>query len=87
MTTITFDTLKFTQRLERAGISRDQAVAMAEAQKESLSEIMEAHLAPKNDVQDVKIKQVEHDGQFTLIKWMLGILITGVLSIMIKMFF
>ncbi|MCX7095966.1 MAG: DUF1640 domain-containing protein [Methylobacter sp.] len=87
MTTVTFDTLKFTQRLEQAGISRDQAVAMAEAQKESLPEIMEAHLATKNDVQDVKIKQVEHDGQFTLIKWMLGILITGVLSIMIKMFF
>jgi len=27
---------------------------------------------------NVKIKQVEHDGQFTLIKWMLGILIAGV---------
>ena len=37
MATITFDTLKFTQRLEQAGISHDQAVAMAEAQKESLA--------------------------------------------------
>ncbi|MEY4211683.1 MAG: hypothetical protein RLZ92_2064 [Pseudomonadota bacterium] len=27
MATITFDTLKFTQRLEQAGISHDQAVA------------------------------------------------------------
>ncbi len=87
MTTITFDTLKFTQRLEKAGIPHDQAVAMVEAQKESLSEIMEAHLATKLDVQDVKIKQVEHDGQFALIKWMLGILIAGVLSIVVKSFF
>lgn len=87
MTTITFDTLKFTQRLERAGIPHDQAVAMVEAQKESLSEIMEAHLATKLDVQDVKIKQVEHDGQFALIKWMLGILVAGVLSIVVKTFF
>ncbi len=87
MTTITFDTLKFTQRLERAGIPHDQAVAMVEAQKESLSEIMEAHLATKFDVQDVKIKQVEHDGQFALIKWMLGILVAGVLSIVVKTFF
>ncbi|MGZ5055432.1 MAG: DUF1640 domain-containing protein [Methylobacter sp.] len=87
MTTITFDTLKFTQRLEQAGIPHDQAVAMVEAQKESLSEIMEAHLATKLDVQDVKIKQVEHDGQFALIKWMLGILVAGVLSIVIKTFF
>lgn len=87
MATITFDTLKFTQRLEQAGIPHDQAIAMVEAQKESLSEIMEAHLATKNDVQDVKIKQVEHDGQFTLIKWMLGFLLAGVLSIVIKTFF
>ncbi len=87
MTTITFDTLKFTQRLEQAGIPHAQAVAMVEAQKESLSEIMEAHLATKLDVQDVKLKQVEHDGQFALIKWMLGILIAGVLSIVVKSFF
>ena len=87
MATITFDTLKFTQRLEQAGISHDQAVAMAEAQKESLAEIMESHVATKNDVQDVKLKQIEHDGQFTLIKWMLGIVIGGVMSIIIKTFF
>lgn len=60
---------------------------MVEAQKESLSEIMEAHLATKIDVQDVKIKQIEHDGQFALIKWMLGILIAGVVSIVVKTFF
>jgi len=87
MTTITFDTLKLTQRLEKAGFPRDQAVAMVEAQKESLSEIMKARLATKLDVQDVKIKQVEHDGQFALIKWMLGILIAGILSIVVKTFF
>ena len=87
MTTLTFDTLKFTQHLEQAGIPHSQAVAMAEAQKESLSEIMESHLATKMDVQDVKIKQVEHDGQFALIKWMLGILIAGVMSIVIKTVF
>ncbi|MDO9142366.1 MAG: hypothetical protein Q7U38_18770 [Methylobacter sp.] len=47
MTTITFDTLKFTQRLEQAGIPHDQAIAMVEAKKEFLPEIMEAHLAPR----------------------------------------
>lgn len=87
MPTITFDILKFVQRLEEAGIRHNQAVAMVEAQKESLAEIMEAHLATKMDMQDIKLKQVEHDGQFTLIKWMLAILITGVLSIVVKTFF
>jgi hypothetical protein len=36
MAIITFDTLKFTQRLEQAGISHDPAVAMAEAQSSRL---------------------------------------------------
>lgn len=31
MSTITFDTLKFVQRLERAGVSREHATAEAEA--------------------------------------------------------
>jgi hypothetical protein len=87
MTTITFDTLKFIQRLEDSGIPHQQAIAIVEAHKESLSDIMEAQLATKLDVQDVKFKQVEHDGQFTLIKWMLGILIAGVMSIIVKTFF
>ena len=94
MSTITFDTLKFTQRLEQAGFPHDQAVAMVEAQKESLSEIMDMQMATKSDIKDiakdvqgVHLKLTEHDGQFTLIKWMLGILIAGVLSIVLKTFF
>lgn len=87
MTTITFDTLKFAQRLEQAGIPHDQAVAMAEAQKESVAEIMDAHIATKSDIQDVRIKLVEHDGQFSLIKWMLGVLLAGVISLVLKAFF
>lgn len=87
MAKVTFDTLKFTQRLEQAGISHDQAVAMAEAQKESLAEIMESQVATKNDVQDLKLKLVEHDVQFTLIRWMLGVLLAGVASLVLKSFF
>jgi hypothetical protein len=34
MTTIAFDTLKFAQRLEQAGVPRNQAEAFAEAQKD-----------------------------------------------------
>jgi hypothetical protein len=87
MTTITFDTLKFAQRLEQAGVPRDQAVAMAEVQRESLAEIMDAQLATKSDIQDVRLKLIEHDGQFSLLKWMLGVLLAGVLSLVLKAFF
>jgi len=54
MTTITFDTLKFTQHLERAGISHEQAVAFAEAQKESLSVLMEGQSVGKTDIQTLR---------------------------------
>jgi len=37
MVTITFDTLKFVEKLEKAGMSRDQASAIVEAQKDAFS--------------------------------------------------
>ena len=49
MTTITFDTLKFAQRLEKAGATREYAIAEAEA----LSEVFESgtqELATKADL-------------------------------------
>ncbi len=54
MSSITFDTLKFVERLEKAGVPREQATAMAEAQKEVFAEALDATLATKADVQAVK---------------------------------
>ena len=51
MSVTTFDTLKFTQHLENAGLEREQAVAFAEAQKEAFAEAIEAQLTTKGDVQ------------------------------------
>lgn len=45
-----FDTLKYSQRLERAGIPHDEAVAFAEAQVESLKELIESRLT-KTDLE------------------------------------
>lgn len=53
MSTVTFDTLKFVQRLEKAGIAREHATAEAEA----LAEVFEANgkeLATKADLRDLK---------------------------------
>ncbi|WP_262966977.1 CCDC90 family protein [Methylobacter psychrophilus] len=93
MTTITFDTLKFAQKLEQSGVPRNQAEAFAEAQKDFLDEITRAELATKNDIKDIRsdiqsmrIKMVEQDGQFALLKWMLGFLMAGMLSLVIKAF-
>lgn len=54
MSTITFDTLKYAERLEKAGLTREQASAMAEAQKEVFAEALESHLATKVDIQEVR---------------------------------
>jgi len=40
MATVTFDTLKFSKRLEQAGISK----AQAESQAEALAEVFDANL-------------------------------------------
>ena len=64
MATITFDTLKFVERLEKAGMSRDQATAIAEAQKEAFAEAMDSQLATKNDLLEMENR---------LIKWGIGL--------------
>jgi len=54
MSTITFDTFKFVDRLEKAGLSREQAAAIVEAQREASSETLDASVASKADVRDVR---------------------------------
>jgi chromosome segregation ATPase len=49
MTSIAFDTLKYTKRLEEAGVSRAQAEAQALVQKEVLQEVCD-DFASKADV-------------------------------------
>jgi len=53
MTAITFDTLKFVEKLEKAGIPRDQAKAKAEALAEVLN-AGAASLATQNDLKSVQ---------------------------------
>ena len=64
MATITFDTLKFAERLEKAGLTREQATAIAEAQKEALAEAMDSQLATKADLMEMENR---------LIKWGIGL--------------
>ena len=76
MSTITFDTLKFSQRLEKAGATREYVIAEAEA----LSEIFETgtqDLATKADVKsleatmETRLAEVKLD----LIKWIIGLIL------------
>lgn len=73
MTTITFDTLKFVETLEAAGVPTGQAKAMAEAFREATGE----ELVTKSYL-DAKISELRTDfriSQLDLVKWFAGLLI------------
>lgn len=87
MSTITFDTLKFAERLEKAGLSREQAVAIAEAQKDALAEALETTLATKSDITSVERRLDTLDAKIDKLSWMLGILIALAVANFAKQFF
>jgi hypothetical protein len=86
MTAITFDTLRFVERLEAAGMPRAQAVALAEVQKESFHEALDSTLATKADLEKIEHKLIEHDGKFNLLHWMLAFNLAFTLAVLWKMF-
>ncbi len=94
MSAITFDTLKFVERLEGVGMSREYAAALAEAQKDSLSEVMDAQLATKGDltkIENLLQKEIQRlDYEIRLVRWMVGLslaLSTGILALLAKLVF
>lgn len=91
MATITSDTLKFVEKLERAGVSREQASAFADAQKEAFSEALDTSIATKNDIEAVRTDIAKIDaritGELTLVKWMLGVVIAVSVANFAKQFF
>jgi hypothetical protein len=79
MTTITFDTLKFVERLKLAGVSEEQAKAEVEALTAALNEtIAVRELATKTDLEMIKAD---------LIKWMAGLLLAqaAVVATLVKL--
>jgi len=99
MTAITFDTLKYAERLEAGGFPPQQAKAEAQALADVLSS---SEVASARDIErlegkidllrndlDARITLLRSDltGKFTLLQWMLGLLLAGVASLVIKSFF
>lgn len=86
MATITFDTLKFVEKLEKAGVSREQA--MTEAYQDASSK---AELATKNDLERVELGLAGQlntvMGELALVKWMLGVLLAIAIANFAKQFF
>lgn len=90
-TMIYFDTLRYVKTLKAAGLAEKQAEAFAEAQQEALSECLDTTLATKADLYEVKaelkldIKTLE--SRVSVLSWMMGFLLAGVGSLVLKTFF
>jgi len=72
MTVITFDTLKFVEKLEKAGVPREQAKAEAEA----LAEVLDSgaqELVTKKDLV-IALAELKAD----LMKWVIGLALAQV---------
>lgn len=80
MSTITFDTLKFSERLKAAGVPPEQAIAEAEALRDVLGEALDTTLATKADIAEVK-------AELSSLKWMMGVLIAVAIANFAKQFF
>ncbi|MCX7092657.1 MAG: DUF1640 domain-containing protein [Methylobacter sp.] len=94
MAAITFDTLKFANKLKSAGVPDKQA----EAEAEALSEALEVNLKElvTKEYLSREIRDIEQridtrferiDGELKLMRWMLGMVLAGIISLVLKAFF
>jgi hypothetical protein len=93
MSAVTFDTLQAVETLRAKGFTEEQAKGITAA----IRQAHEEGLATKDDVSEVKHEIRELGlgmdtkietlrGELVLIKWMLGFVLAGVMSIVIKLF-
>lgn len=85
MTTITFDTQELVNELETSGLTRKQSEMVISVLKKSQGE-----LSTKVDIRELELRldtRFERiDGELKLNRWMLGFLVAGVMSLVIKSF-
>jgi len=95
---ITFDTLEYVNKLKAADVPEKQAQAQAQALRGVLDTALSDHasaLATKGDLRseialvrkDMDVRFAKVGGELTLLKWMLGFLIAGVASLVLKAYF
>jgi hypothetical protein len=82
MSTITFNALKFSQRLEKAGATRDYAIAEAEA----LLEVFETGTQEIVTQSDLERELAPIRTDLAVLKWMAGVGLGIGITILFKLF-
>lgn len=90
MAGVTFDTYAFVKRLRESGFEETQAEALADGLRKA-QEVHLEELATKHDLKETELK-IDNKleairGEINLIKWMIGLLLAGVVSLVLKSFF
>jgi len=83
MTTITFDTLQLVDKLKAAGFPPEQAEAVIRAIGEAQAELVTT--AYLDHTLERTLAPLRTD--LTVLKWMMGVLLAGVMSLILKGFF
>ena len=87
MTIATFDTLKYANTLKAAGVPDKQAEAHAAFFADALAVNLK-DLVTKDDLkQAIDLLRADMNGQFTLMKWMVGALIPLVIGVLVRLLF
>ncbi len=91
MATITFDTLKFAERLKASGMPDEQAKSIAEAFRDAQQEtevatrgdLKELELSMKKEIKEVELKIA--DAKADLVRWVVsaGILQTAIIATLV----
>ncbi|MDO9103649.1 MAG: DUF1640 domain-containing protein [Methylovulum sp.] len=79
MATITFDTIKFVEKLKAGGVPEAQAKAEAGVLVTAFSEAMDSQLATKLDINRL-------ERELLVIKWLVGLVLGGILTLILKAF-
>jgi hypothetical protein len=83
MTTITFDTLQLVDKLKAAGFPPEQAESVIRAIGEAQAELVTT--AYLDHTLERTLAPLRTD--LTVLKWMMGVLLAGVMSLILKGFF
>ncbi len=80
MTTMTLDTHAIIKRLTAAKMPEEQAELIIDAINQSREDDV-GKLATKSDLREVELRL---NGEITLLKWMMGLVIAGILALVLK---
>lgn len=72
MTTITFDTLNYTEQLKKTGVPEKQAMAQTKALKQAFDEVINSQIATKQDLAKIEYNL---ESKIKILQWMLGLVI------------